>query len=98
MLYKYIHMRTQFIILYTAILLFLTIIFLNSITNNSKFYYPVNNYKYIAENFYFDVLNYGCNNVNISFYNYCQNLSITCYCNTTDVVVYGKNFEYIFNI
>jgi len=90
-------MRSQFILLYLILILFMTLYFISSLQNN--FYYQPNIGKYISEDFYVKLLlypNYSFT-INQTYYNICSEENIICYDNGTNIIVITQNSEYILN-
>jgi len=90
-------MRSQFILLYLILILFMTLYFISSLQNN--FYYQPNIGKYIAEDFYIKLLLYPNYSfiINQTYYNICLEENIICYDNGTNIIVITQNSEYILN-
>jgi len=90
-------MRSQFILLYLVLILFITLYFISNLQNN--FYYQPNIGKYIAEDFYVKLLIYSnySSTINQTYYNICLEENITCYDNGTNIIVITQNSEYILN-
>jgi len=90
-------MRSQFILLYLILILFMTLYFISNLQNN--FYYQPNIGKYIAEDFYIKLLlypNYSFT-INQTYYNICLEENIICYDNGTNIIVITPTSEYILN-
>jgi len=90
-------MRSQFILLYLILILFMTLYFISGLQNN--FYYQPNIGKYIAEDFYIKLLlypNYSFT-INQTYYNICLEENIICYDNGTNIIVITPTSEYILN-
>jgi len=88
-------MRSQFILLYLILILFMTLYFISGLQNN--FYYQPNIGKYIAEDFYIKLLlypNYSFT-INQTYYNICLEENIICYDNGTNIIVITPTSEYI---
>jgi len=90
-------MRSQFILLYLILILFITLFFISGLQNN--FYYQPNIGKYIAEDFYVKLLLYPnySSTINQTYYNICLKENMICYDNGTNIIVITQNSEYILN-
>jgi hypothetical protein len=90
-------MRSQFILLYLVLILFITLFFISNLQNN--FYYQPNIGKYIAEDFYVKLLLYPnySSTINQTYYNICLKENMICYDNVTNIIVITQNSEYILN-
>ncbi|BFI73321.1 hypothetical protein YN1_3080 [Nanoarchaeota archaeon] len=88
-------MRSQFILLYLVLIVFITIYYLSLLQNN--FYYQPNIAKYIAEDFYVKLLLYPNYSflINQTYYNLCLQENIICYYNGTNIIVITNSSEYI---
>ncbi|MFP3283912.1 MAG: hypothetical protein RXO65_00445 [Candidatus Nanopusillus acidilobi] len=90
-------MKSQFILLYLVLILFITLFFISNLQNN--FYYQPNIGKYIAEDFYVKLLLYPnySSTINQTYYNICLKENMICYDNGTNIIVITQNSEYILN-
>ena len=90
-------MRSQFILLYLVLILFITLFFISGLQNN--FYYQPSIGKYIAEDFYVKLLLYPnySSTINQTYYNICLKENMICYDNGTNIIVITQNSEYILN-
>jgi len=90
-------MRSQFILLYLILILFMTLYFISNLQND--FYYQSNIGKYIAQDFYVKLLLYPnySSIINQTYYNICMWGNIICYDNGTNIIVITQNSEYILN-
>ncbi|MFZ8856017.1 MAG: hypothetical protein ACO2OX_02360 [Candidatus Nanopusillus sp.] len=90
-------MRSQFILLYLILILFMTLYFISNLQND--FYYQQNIGKYIAQDFYVKLLLYPnySSIINQTYYNICILENIICYDNGTNIIVITQNSEYILN-
>ncbi len=90
-------MRSQFILLYLILILFMTLYFVSNLQND--FYYQPNIGKYIAQDFYVKLLLYPnySSIINQTYYNICMWKNIVCYDNGTNIIVITQNSEYILN-
>jgi len=90
-------MRSQFILLYLILILFMTLYFISNLQND--FYYQPNIGKYIAQDFYVKLLLYPnySSIINQTYYNICILENIICYDNGTNIIVITQNSEYILN-
>jgi len=90
-------MKSQFILLYLVLILFITLFFISNLQNN--FYYQPNIGKYIAEDFYVKLLLYPnySSIINQTYYNICLEENMICYDNGTNIIVITQNSEYILN-
>jgi hypothetical protein len=88
-------MRSQFILLYLILILFITFYYLSSLQNN--FYYQPDIGKYIAEDFYVKLLLYPQNSsiINQTYYNICLQENMLCYYNGTNIIVITNSSKYI---
>ena len=88
-------MKSQFILLYLVLILFITFYYLSLLQNN--FYYQPNIGKYIAEDFYIKLLLYPQNSsiINQTYYNICLQENMLCYYNGTNIIVITNSSEYI---
>jgi len=90
-------MKSQFILLYLILILFMTLYFVSNLQND--FYYQPNIGKYIAQDFYVKLLLYPnySSIINETYYNICMWENIICYDNGTNIIVITQNSEYILN-
>jgi len=86
-------MKGQFAFLFTAFILLAVLVF--SVHVNLPYrYYEINMAKYIAYNFYLDVLK-NATLANKTYYNYCKSIGIYCIYNGTAVIVKTLSKVYI---
>ncbi|BBL45896.1 hypothetical protein MJ1_0757 [Nanobdella aerobiophila] len=89
-------MKSQFILLYLVLILFITLVFLSKFDNN--YYYKNNFGYYIGQDFYVKLLLYPNESfiINNTYYNICLEENIICYYNGTNIVIMENGTEYIF--
>lgn len=88
-------MRSQFLLLFSIIILILSMIFINQI-KNIKIYYPTNLAKYYAEDFLIKI-SINSTLANQTYYNFCESIGWICYYNGTNIIFITQTKEYILN-
>ncbi|MGC9079217.1 MAG: hypothetical protein ACP5G1_00580 [Nanopusillaceae archaeon] len=89
-------MKSQFILLYLVLILFISLNFLYYNFSNNYYYQPDLG-QYVAEDFYTKLLLYPdyFSLINNTYYSICLNESMLCYNNGTNIIIITTNSEYI---